>query len=70
MQSGIYFGRSPAHACNVHLKVLPETGLVSPQFHVRFNENFDSIKGSHVLGNISFEWQSKARLTPKKRKIC
>ena len=30
-RSGIYIGRSPAHAVNVALLLNPKTGLVSPQ---------------------------------------
>ena len=37
---GIYLGRSPAHAANVALVLNPNTGLVYPQFHVVFDENF------------------------------
>ena len=37
---GIYLGQSPAHATNVALVLNPKTGLVSPQFHVVFDDNF------------------------------
>ena len=37
---GIYLGQSPAHAANVALVLNPKTGLVSPQFHVVFDDNF------------------------------
>ena len=40
---GIYLGQSPAHATNVALVLNPKTGLVSPQFHVVFNENFTTV---------------------------
>ncbi len=36
-------GRSPAHAKNVALVLNPKTGLVSPQFHVVFNDCFTTV---------------------------
>jgi hypothetical protein len=35
---GIYLGKSPRHARNVALVLNPRMGLVSPQFHVRFDD--------------------------------
>ena len=40
---GIYLGRSPAHAENVALVLNPKTGLVSPHFHVVFDDNFTTV---------------------------
>lgn len=40
---GIYLGRSPAHASNVALVLNPKTGLVSPQFHVVFDDDFTTV---------------------------
>ena len=40
---GIYLGLTPAHAANVALVLNPKTGLVSPQFHVVFNDNFTTV---------------------------
>ena len=37
---GIYLGPSPVHHRNVALILNPTTGLVSPQFHVRFDPEF------------------------------
>jgi hypothetical protein len=39
----IYVGHSPAHAGSVALVLNPKTGLVSPQFHVVFDDNFSTI---------------------------
>ena len=45
-----------------------KTGLVSPQFHVKFDTNVDTVKelkegeDSHVL-----EWQGKAGFLPKRQ---
>ena len=39
-QLEIYLGRSPAHAGNVELVLNPNTGLVSPQYHVILDDDF------------------------------
>ena len=41
---GIYLGMSPKHASNVALIYNPETGFVSPQYHVVFDDEFTSIQ--------------------------
>lgn len=40
---GIYLGFSPYHASNVALVLNPSTGLVSPQFHVTFDDDFSTL---------------------------
>jgi hypothetical protein len=40
---GTYIGISPHHARSVHLILNPLTGLVSPQYHVKFDDLFDEI---------------------------
>jgi hypothetical protein len=40
---GIYVGRSPSHASNVALILNPRTGLVSPQFHVVYDNDFTTV---------------------------
>ena len=37
---GIYIDRYPAHAGNVALVLNPNTGLVSPQYNVVFDDDF------------------------------
>ena len=41
---GIYVGRSPSHASNVALVLNPQTGHVSPQFHVVFDDDFTTVE--------------------------
>ena len=41
---GINLGRSPRHARNVNLILNPATGLVSPQFHVCYDDFFESVR--------------------------
>lgn len=40
---GIYLGKSPAHGRNIALVLDRSTGLVSPQFHVKFDPSFHSV---------------------------
>ena len=40
---GIYVGHSPSHAGSVALVLNPESGLISPQFHVVFDNNFTTV---------------------------
>ena len=40
---GIYVGHSPAHAGSVALVLNPKTGLVSPQYHVVYDDQFSTV---------------------------
>jgi len=40
----MYIGPLPMHARLVHLILSIKTGLVAPQFHIRFNDFFESTK--------------------------
>lgn len=53
---GIYLGRSPSHSRSVALVMNPKTGLVSPQFHVRFDEQFTTAQD----GSTEDNWKVKA----------
>ena len=41
--SGIYLGHSPCHAGSVALVLNLKTGLVSPQFHLVFDDEFTTV---------------------------
>ena len=41
--TGIYLGSSPCHAGSVALVLNLKTGLVSPQFHVVYDDNFTTV---------------------------
>jgi hypothetical protein len=45
---GVYLGPSPHHASNVPLVLSTTTGLVSPQFHVGFDDTFSTISSLHT----------------------
>ena len=53
---GIYIGRSPQHAKNVSLVLDRNSGLVSPQFHVEHDNEFDTVKQE----KYECKWQLKA----------
>ena len=55
-QVGIYLGPSPHHNRNVALVLNRKTGLVSPQFHVKHDDYFETIND---IPNIN-EWKIKA----------
>ena len=43
---GIYLGMSPRHARSVALVLNPRSGLVSPQWHVKFDDSFETVMGT------------------------
>lgn len=55
---GIYLGRSPNHGRNIALILDRVTGLVSPQFHVKFDKGFQTVKQDR----FDTLWQMKAGL--------
>jgi Reverse transcriptase (RNA-dependent DNA polymerase) len=60
---GIYLGRSPQHARSIALVLNPETGLVSPQFHVQHDSSFDTIKQLYPAKGHKSKWQEKTGFT-------
>jgi hypothetical protein len=52
---GIYLGQSPQHAQSVALVLDHKTGLVSPQFHIKFNPSFQTVK----TDEFDSQWQLK-----------
>ena len=63
---GIYLGKSPQHAKNVSLVLNRNTGLVSPQFHVEHDNNFDSMKQERY--ESSWQWKAGFVSQTAKRK--
>ena len=54
---GIYLGRSPQHSRSVALVLDIETGFVSPQFHVKFDPTFQTLRnGNRPPASL---WQQK-----------
>jgi hypothetical protein len=58
---GIYLGRSPQHAREVALVLNLETGLVSPQFHVKIDSTFKTLQD---IGDLHPQilWKTKSGL--------
>ena len=59
---GIYIGMSPQHGRNVALVLDIETALVSPQFRVTFDPNFETVKDVKTTS----KWQHKAGFVGQK----
>jgi len=53
----MYLGPSPNHARSVHMILSLQTGHVSPQFHVYFDDMFETIR--EPMGVSQSYWQSK-----------
>ncbi len=58
LQVGVYLGQSPQHAQDVSLVLNLEMGLVSPQFHVKLNSNFQTLREKGARLPMS-TWQVK-----------
>jgi Reverse transcriptase (RNA-dependent DNA polymerase) len=52
---GIYLGKSPRHSRSIALVLNPQTGHVSPQFHVKFDDVFETVKG--VMDELHGRWK-------------
>ena len=68
---GVYLGPSPNHARSIALVLNPRTGHVSPQFHVKFNNFFETVQAKAIdLDAPDPEWKylsgfATKRGTPK-----
>ena len=60
---GIYLGYSPQHARTVALILSLLTGLVSPQFHVRADTQFQTLRKAFDNGYPKLQWQDKCHFT-------
>ena len=55
-------GPSPSHACNVYLVLDINSGLVSPLFHVKFDDLFETtrLQSSDVTSGPAPTWETLA----------
>ena len=60
---GLYLGPSPKHSRSVALVLNVETGLVSPQYHVRFDNLFETVK--EIDRRTHYLWQQKCHFVRK-----
>ena len=58
---GVYLGPSPHHARTVHMILSTQSGHVSPQFHVRFDDMFETLNDK--INVPPSRWQAKCGLT-------
>ena len=64
---GVYLGPSPSHARSVALVLNPRTGHVSPQFHVKFDDFFETVQDrSTDLDAPEPEWKYLSGFAIKK----
>ena len=62
----IYLGPSPQHARTVGLVLSLTTGLVSPQFHVKYDDTFSTLRSNAIPTSM---WQHLAGFESQKKKI-
>jgi hypothetical protein len=59
---GLNLGPSPLHARNVYLVLNLHTGLVSPQYHCRFDDFFETTRQGSPEVSDTITWQKLANL--------
>lgn len=65
---GVYLGRSPLHSRHVALVLNLKTGRVSPQFHVKMDPMFHTVKNSTSQERTTSEWQKATGFLSKDNK--
>ena len=60
---GINLGKSPLHAKSVYLVLNLTTGLVSPQFHVKWDDTFETLRSVYGGHPPLSQWQEKCHFT-------
>jgi hypothetical protein len=60
---GVNLGSSPSHARNVSLVLNLHTGCVSPQYHCRFDNFFETVRHGGPDVSVPSAWQQLSRLT-------
>lgn len=65
---GIHLGHSPLHSRTVHLVLSITTGLVSPQFHVKFDNKFETLRSIYGGNPPISLWQEKCHFLKQEEK--
>jgi hypothetical protein len=65
---GINLGPSPRHASSVNLVLKLDTGLVSPQFHVQYDDFFETVRPSAGNPPTFSQWQYISGLKSRRDK--
>jgi hypothetical protein len=61
----IYLGASMHHALNVGLALSMTTGLVSPAFHAKYDDKFETVSNTYGRYLLKSQWQSRCRFVDK-----
>jgi hypothetical protein len=64
---GNYLGKSPRHARSVGLVLNPYMGMVSPQFHLKYDDTFETIRGLREVSHGI--WRQKCYFSDYTRPI-
>ena len=63
----MYLGPSPNHARSIALVLYPRTGHVSPQFHIKFDDFFETVQAKVTdLDAPDPEWKYLSDFATKK----
>ena len=65
---GIHLGHSISHARSVSLVLSLQTGLVSPQFHVKHDDRFETLRSDSLTKPPKSQWQRMAGFTGAPRR--
>ena len=65
---GVYLGPSPSHARSVALVLNPRTGHVSPQFHVKFDDFFETVQDKSTALELQ-NWNGSTLVVSRSRKV-
>ena len=65
---GINLGTSPRHASSVSLVLKLDTGLTSPQFHVQYDDFFETVRPSTGNPKTFSQWQYISGLTSRRER--
>ena len=66
---GIFLGYSPQHARTIGLILSLSSGLTSPQFHVQYDDQFETIRKSFGEAQPISQWQYKAGFTKSRPRM-
>ena len=59
---GVNLGPSPSHARNINSVMNLHTGYISPQFHCRFDDFFETVKHGGPDVSVPLAWQQLSGL--------
>ena len=63
---GINLGKSPHHAKSVYLVLSLTTGLVSPQYHIKMDDKFETLRSVYGGNPPISQWQEKCHFITNK----